>query len=400
MKSLILPSIWLIVFIVGLPQLSETVYTPSLPDIASAFCTSDSMVEYTLTIYLFGFAIGNLFWGKISDQFGRKLCVLAGLVIFIGGCFGCYHASSIYMLLVFRLIQAFGGSIGSVLGQAICRDAFQGPGLGKAYASIGSALAFFPAIGPVIGGVIAERLGWVNIFLFLIVCAVLLIGLVYRYLPETHLVENRKVNSILQISAQLLRDRTVLGCGYIVAVCNGIYFSYFAEGSFCLIKLLGLSPSQYGSSFILIAVGSALGGIYCRKLNNHMASVDIILRGIRIMLGFVIFLNMIVLTDGFIDPLSQSVIIGGIILAQLGIMFGFALAASSSLSIALVDYKWCIGTASSILGCFYYVLISLITFGMGLLHNGTLLPMPLYFLVTVVSMLYVYKITMCRHLST
>ena len=86
----LLPAIWLIVLIVGLPQLSETVYTPSLPDIAHALRVSESAVEYTLTIYLFGFAIGMLFWGKLSDAVGRKPCVLAGLFIFILGCIGCY----------------------------------------------------------------------------------------------------------------------------------------------------------------------------------------------------------------------------------------------------------------------------------------------------------------------
>ena len=64
MSPLLVPALWLIVLIVGLPQLSETVYTPSLPDIAHALRTSEAMVEYTLTIYLFGFALGTLFWGK------------------------------------------------------------------------------------------------------------------------------------------------------------------------------------------------------------------------------------------------------------------------------------------------------------------------------------------------
>ena len=82
MKFPKLPGLWLIVLLVGLPQLSETVYTPSLPEIAYAMKASESMVEYTLTIYLFGFAIGTLFFGKISDRFGRKPCLLAGVINF------------------------------------------------------------------------------------------------------------------------------------------------------------------------------------------------------------------------------------------------------------------------------------------------------------------------------
>lgn len=147
MNKVLQPAVWLMVLIVGLPQLSETVYTPSLPDIAHALHASESMVEYTLTIYLFGFAIGTLFWGKLSDKLGRKFCVLAGLFVFVIGCLGCYFSSTIEMLMLSRFVQAFGGSIGSVIGQSICRDAFHGPALGRVYASVSSALALFPALG-------------------------------------------------------------------------------------------------------------------------------------------------------------------------------------------------------------------------------------------------------------
>jgi Bcr/CflA subfamily drug resistance transporter len=263
MTNVLLPAIWLIVLIVGLPQLSETVYTPSLADIAHALQTSEAFVEYTLTIYLFGFAIGTLlFWGKTSDKFGRKPCIIAGLLIFIAGCFGCYFSGSIKMLMISRLIQAFGGSIGSVLGQAICRDAFHGPALGKVYSATGSALALFPALGPVCGGIIAENFGWENIFIFLIIFAVILTALVASKLPETHPQASRKSISILNLAGRLARDKKVLGFGLIVAGCNGILFSYFAEGSFYLINGLGISSSGYGFSFVLVAAATMAGVCY------------------------------------------------------------------------------------------------------------------------------------------
>lgn len=390
MKTISLPAIWLIILIVGLPQLSETVYTPSLPDIAKALATSDTYVEYTLSIYLLGFAIGTLFWGKISDKQGRKPSLLAGLFIFILGCIGCYFSSSIEMLMLSRLIQAFGGSAGSVLGQAICRDSFHGAALGKIYSTVGSALALFPALGPLCGGVIAQHFGWANIFVFLIIFTVILIFLVSYQLSETHPQASRKPISILNIIQHFAQDKKVIGFGLLVAACNGISFSYFAEGPFYFIETLGLSPSQYGLSFVLIAIATMLGGIAARYLHNYYASKTIMLYGLCIIALTTSIASFIILVNHSLYPLAHSLIIAMSLISQMTIAFGICMTTSNALALALTDYKHAIGTASSLFGCFYYSLISLFTFCMGFLHNGTLLPMPLYFFSLSLFMLIVY----------
>lgn len=395
MSHLLLPAIWLIVLIVGLPQLSETVYTPSLPAIAHALSTSDSMVEYTLTIYLFGFAIGTLIWGMLSDGWGRKPCVLVGLFIFMLGCGGCYFSTSITALMTSRFTQAFGGSIGSVLGQAICRDAFHGSALGKVYSLTGSALAFFPAIGPVIGGFIAEHFGWPNIFLFLLGFSILLSLIVCFRLPETHHSRDRTSITLGEVALSLLQDKKVMGFGMIVAACNGISFSYFAEGSFYLIELLGLSPEQYGFSFIGIAASSMVGGLISRKLHDRHTSETIMGYGLRIIFaGGGIFTGFILFHTFF--PMPPIWFIGNTILFQMILMFGICMATSNALASALVEYKQCIGTASSLFGFFYYCLVSLFTLGMGILHDGTLVPMPLYFFVLGIFMLVIKKVMIQR----
>lgn len=384
-----LPALWLITLIVGLPLLSETVYTPSLPEIAHSLGTSDSMVEYTLTIYLFGFAVGTLFWGKISDMVGRKPCLLLGLGIYVLGCIGCYFSPSIEWLMLSRFIQAFGGSTGSVLGQAISRDAFQGAALGKMYASVSSAMVVFPAIGPVIGGLITQNSDWNMIFAFLVICGTIVGGSVALSLPETHPKANRQPIAILNTLSQMMNDRQVVGFGLLVAGSNGIAFSYYAEGSFYLIDMLHLTPSIYGGTFIAISVAAMIGGMVSRHLHNTYSSLAIVRVGLLIALGgSAIFTAGILLTQVILLP--EAFIAGFVITCMMLIMGGNLMVTSNSLSAALMNYKHCIGTASSLFGFSYYCVISLITGGMGMLHNDTLFPMPFYFLFIASMMLVVF----------
>jgi DHA1 family bicyclomycin/chloramphenicol resistance-like MFS transporter len=377
----ILPPIWVIVLIVGLPQFSETIYTPSLPEIASDLNGSTTQTEHTLTIFLFGLALGTVFWGTLSDKIGRKPSALIGIAIFILGCIGCYFSQSIEMLLTNRFIQAFGGSIGTVLGQTISRDAFSGPNLGKVFSTIGIALSVFPAIGPTIGGFIAEHSHWRNIFLVLILFGLLLIVFISYKLPETLDKSKTKRFSLLKVAKILMADRRVIMYGIIIGCTNGIYFSYFSEGSFFMIKMLNMQPSYFGMSFILSSIAATLGGIISVKLQNSIGSKKVMDLGIIInVVANGIFAIIFILQNFFLNFSSQFLISVSLLVRVLS-AFGGCMIMTNGLALSLVDYKNYAGTASSIFGLFYYCLISFFTFVVGVLHNGTTLLMPTCFFI-------------------
>lgn len=385
------PATWLIILLCSLPQISENIYTPSLPDIARSLKTSPTLVEYTLTIYLFAFAIGTLFWGCLSDRVGRKPCVLMGLLFFVLGCLGCYTTHSIGGLLFFRFVQAFGGSIGSVIVQSITRDVFHGPALTQMYSVIIGALAISPALGPITGGLIVEYFSWPYIFLFLMVFGILVGVVSAGFLPETHHPEDREVHSIQKILGIMLCDPKVLFFALVVGGCNGLLFSYFAEAPFYLIENLGLSPSQYGLTFMLLASATFTGAKLVKHLQNSMGSLVILKFGLRLLGGVAFIWSGIVCYDAFMG-LSHPILIGITVMAQMLIMLAVPMSVSPSLSLALVQYKWCTGTASSLFGFVYYLLIMLCTLGMGSLHNGTLLPMPFYFMGITLLMLGMHRV--------
>ena len=373
------PALWLIVFIVGLPLLSETIYSPAMPRIANVFGVEENLVELTLTIYLAGFSLGTLFWGFLSDRVGRKPCILMAFALYILGCIGSGLSSSIDMLLGFRFIQGLGGSAGSVLGQAICREAFQGADRGRVFAVVGSALSLSPALGPTLGGVITQSFDWPAVFVALVLLGMSVMVSVKSQLPETNLNIGKKDLKFILVAKKLFTDVRVLGFILIVGVINGISFSYYAEGSFIMIDMLGLTPAQFGYTFILMAASGVIGGITGRKLFTTHTAQQILELGLRVLLlgGLILVVGILVLTK---LNLGNLYLVTAIIIGLMIMMLGVSWSMISSLSIALEHHQEVIGTASALFGFSYYSLISMVTFIMAKLHDDTIYPMPLLFL--------------------
>ncbi len=378
MKKTSFPALWLLFLIVGLPQFSEGLYTPSLPDVASFLSIKKSWAEYTLTVYLMGIGIGTLFWGKLSDTHGRKPCMLIGLTFYILGCVGCYFSVSIFMLMISRLVQAFGGSACIVLGHAMCRDTFSGSKRGKAFSTMGVTVASLGAIGSMAGGVLDQYFGWASIFLLLIFLGLCFLGLSFVKITETLALENRGNISILATLKEMIKDSRVICFALIIGGSHGLGFSYYAEGPFYF-QLLGLTPSLYGLSLFFVVMSAAMGAYLARRLHDRLLSPEILNLGSKIIvIGSASFVGCIIL--GYFLEAPRVINITISLIHMMGIMVGNGIILPTGMSLALEKYKNNIGTASALFGFFYYATISLCTFGMGCFHNDTLFPMPLYFL--------------------
>lgn len=385
-----IPPVWLIALIAGLPILSETMYTPALPHIARALGIPGTWVEYTLSVYFFSVACGTLVWGRLSDIYGRKPILLSGFGFYILGCVICYCADSIGILLTGRIIQGLGASVGTVLGQAISHDVFQGKSRDKIFATIGATLALAPAIGPVIGGALDEFWGWSSIFLTLTSCGLFVWGVVFTRLTETHTREKRGAPPMRNLIARMIHNPKVLTSSLAVGISNGLLFSYNAEGPFYLITMLGLTPIEYGLGFTGFAFTSFLGNYTSKRLHNHWDTQRILRTGLLFMflgtfmfaLGMGILLHTTVCRQAYITLTLSSV---------LTISFGRGLTIANCLALGLEDYRRVAGTATSLFVCSYYIIISLVTTLMAQLHNGTLLPMPLYFLALGTLMLLIRR---------
>ena len=161
--------------LMGFASISTDFYLPAMPAIANALGATAGSVEYTISSFLIGFSLGQLFWGAVSDKYGRRIPVAIGLVLFIIGSAGCAMSQSIEMIIVWRIVQAFGACAGVVLSRAMVRDLYQGPRAAQMLSTLIAVMAIAPLLGPILGGQIDAFAGWRAIFWTLVVLGLSLI---------------------------------------------------------------------------------------------------------------------------------------------------------------------------------------------------------------------------------
>src|SRR5664279_803388 len=163
----------LLAALTAIAPLTTDMYLPSLPDIARQLAASTAQVQLTISAYLIGYAVGQLFYGPMSDRHGRKPVLLAALALYCAASLACALSTSIEMLIAARFVQALGGSGGIVLARAIVRDLYSGVRAGRELSMIGSVMALAPVLAPVVGGILQTGFGWRAISLFSPISALL-----------------------------------------------------------------------------------------------------------------------------------------------------------------------------------------------------------------------------------
>ncbi|OXS76508.1 Bcr/CflA family drug resistance efflux transporter [Lysinibacillus sp. KCTC 33748] len=364
------------IVLVAFPQISETIYTPSLPDISDALNASNRSVQLTLSIYFIGFAIGVFCWGWLSDFIGRRPAMLGGLIFYGIGSFMCFYAETITFLLVSRFIQAFGAATGSIITQTILRESVSGSKRHAMFAQISAVIAFTPAVGPLIGGWVDQALGFRAVFFVLVAMSILLFIYAYFRLPETTDKSTRKRTAIFPVVKRMISSPRVLVFGLLIGGINGVLFSYYAEAPFIFIDHFNLSPGLYGFLGIIVALASIIGAMISKRLVNKYQPEKVIHLGCLVMtVGALLLLIVSTL------PLPTIVLLIGMLVTIFITLLGSGIALPNCLSLALVNFQDVIGTAGAIFSLGYYLLVSFITSGMSFLHTGSLIIMPLYFFI-------------------
>jgi len=261
----------------------DTIF-PAFPQLAQRLGVDEVAVQQTVSVYLLFYALMSLAHGPLSDAFGRKRVILAGLFIFVGASVGCALSSDLPTLLAFRALQGLSAGVGMIVGRAVIRDLYHGHDAQRLMSQVSMIFGVAPAIAPIIGGwILLSGAGWPLIFWFLVVFALVLLVATARFLPETHPPSLRTPIS----PRGLLRDYLRIGSNprfMRLALAGSITFAgiflYIASAPVFVMRHLGLGEGGFAWLFIPTIGGMTLGSF----LSGRMAGRTPALR--QVTLGF------------------------------------------------------------------------------------------------------------------
>jgi DHA1 family bicyclomycin/chloramphenicol resistance-like MFS transporter len=237
---------------------SIDLYLPTLPNIARDFGVPGASVQLTLSAFFIGMALGQLFYGPLSDRIGRRPAILLGCGIYTVTSLFCALAPSLEWLVAGRFAQALGCCAGMVVARAVVRDRYDHRDSARIFSLLVLVLAIAPMVAPTLGGWIAMAFGWQGVFVALAAFGAIVGVSVFFRLQESRSPETAAKashESVLHAYWSLLKHKRLLGY-ILVAACNGaVLFSYIASSPDLLIEVWGFGQTEFGLIFALLASG-------------------------------------------------------------------------------------------------------------------------------------------------
>ena len=350
--------------------LSIDMYLPAFPSIANGLNTTISHVAFSLTSYFIGISVGQLFYGPITDKYGRKKPLLIGLALFFVASVGCALSPNIDWLIAMRVIMALGGCVGMVVSRAVVRDVFPVSETAKIFSTLMLIVGVAPILAPTVGSWLLTVSTWRTIFYVLAGFGLLLIVAVYLFLPESGSF-NRKVplraKTILKDYKRVLAERTFLYFAIASSIALGGMFAYISGSSFVFMNYFGLTEANFGLVFSVNAIGFILGSQVNRLLLNKYSSLQIITVSSYILIG----VSVLMLTAYFLALMTLITLIS----LLFTFLFCLGLLVPNATAMALAPFSKNAGSASALLGFIQMVCGASLSALVGAMHNDTILPM-------------------------
>ncbi|MHA6964229.1 Bcr/CflA family multidrug efflux MFS transporter [Zobellella denitrificans] len=362
----------LLASLAGLTPLAIDMYLPSLPTIARDLGVPVAQAQLTISVFLAGFALGQLFYGPLADSVGRKPVMLGGLALFTLASIGCAFADSIEALMAFRLLQAIGGAAGSVVLNALLRDMFERDMFARVMSMVILVMTLAPLLAPIVGGYLLLVAHWHGIFVLLAAIGALVAVTLAFKIPETLKPELRqpfRLLPILRNYGKVLSHRAALGYILCGALTTASMFAFISGSPLVYIELFGVPAQHYGLLFglnILLMMVLTFGN---SRLVKRLGSDRLLKTGlVNASLGAILLVfNAATGLGG----------LWGIVLPVMLVISQISLIGANAMAGLLSHFPESAGTASALAGTTRFGLGAVAAFAVNASHVPSALPMAL-----------------------
>ena len=348
------------------------ILVPALPQLSSKLHTDVATLQLTVSLFLVGLAVAQLVMGPLSDRFGRRPVLLAGLTLTVCASLLALVMSTVESLIVARIMQAVGASTGIVVGRAIIRDLFDKNRAASIIGLVATVMVIAPTLGPLIGGVLDTAFGWEAIFAFTGATSLIVLVWVLITLPET-----RGLNMPAGERQGFWRDlrdlstnRTLWAYVLVAALGSGTFFAFLGGGPHVIVTLMGRTSAEYGVWFAVSSVGYMAGNYTTSRLSTRHGIDPLIWWGIGIEAVGVGLATLLAATAMSWGPAIVFV-------PQMIVSFGNGLLLPGAIGGAVSVRPQAAGTAAGIIGCGQMALGAAVTQYSGTLLAGSLSAVPM-----------------------
>ncbi|MET9413413.1 multidrug effflux MFS transporter [Streptomyces klenkii] len=357
----------------ALPPLSMDMYLPALPEVTGALHSPAATVQLTLTACLMGMALGQLVVGPMSDKWGRRRPLLAGMVVYVLATAACALAPTAGLLIGCRLVQGLAGAAGIVIARAVVRDLYDGVAMARFFSTLMLISGVAPVVAPLIGGQILRLTDWRGVFVVLTAVGVLLTLAVWRFLHETLPPEKRQAGGLgaaLRAMGSLLADRVFTGYMLAGGFAFAALFAYISASPFVIQDIYGASPQTFSLLFGLNSVGLVLVGQINGKLLVGRVSLDKAL-AVGLTVIALAAVALLLTASGAFGKAGLAPVAAGLFV----LMSAMGLAMPNTNAQALMRSRDAAGSASALLGTSTFLLGALASPLVGIAGEGTAVPM-------------------------
>ncbi|MFI5817948.1 multidrug effflux MFS transporter [Streptomyces rishiriensis] len=355
------------------PPLSMDLYLPALPEVTRTLHAPAATVQLTLTACLAGMALGQLVVGPMSDRWGRRRPLLAGLAVYVVATALCALAPTVEVLVAFRLLQGLAGAAGIVIARAVVRDLYDGVAMARFFSTLMLISGVAPVVAPLIGAQILRTTDWRGVFALLTVVGLLLAALVWFRLPETLPAEGRHAGGVgeaLRSMRRLLSDRRFTGFLLTGGFAFAALFAYISASPFVVQEIYGASPQTFGLLFGANSVGLVVVGQINGKILVGRVRLDRVLAAglstVTLAATALLLMTTGVFGDVGLAPVAAALFV---------LMSAMGVTLPNAQTLALMRVRHSAGSASALLGTSSFLIGAIATPLVGIAGERTAVPM-------------------------